>query len=386
VSLFDVAWRRLVRCDPRKKTTGFQPATKQTLVELAESRAGMRRGSGAQDGRVLTALPARSWTLKSAGGEMAEMSRRDALRLIGTGAAALAAVTSCASQSGSSGPTTTPPVATTAMLTRRIGSSGESLPVIGLGTWQTFDVGATPAERAPLEEVLGAFAAAGGKLIDSSPMYGSSEEVVGDISAKLKLRPKLFVATKVWTTGKTAGIEQMTESLRKLRADPVDLMQVHNLVDVNTHLDTLRDWQRAGRVRYVGVTHYTAGSHDAVAQVVAARPLDFIQINYSVGEREAERRLLPLALERGVAVIANRPFAGGELLRRLRDVPLPAWAAEIECASWAQLLLKFVVSHPAITCAIPATSRVAHLRDNMKAGMGRLPDEKLRARIAAAVA
>ncbi|HEX8070224.1 MAG TPA: aldo/keto reductase [Pyrinomonadaceae bacterium] len=320
------------------------------------------------------------------------MSRRDALRLMGAGAAALAVVTSCAPQATKSpAPTPGGPAPPTTgvsapLLTRRIPSSGELLPVIGLGTWQTFDVGADAAARASLEEVLGAFAAAGGRLIDSSPMYGSSEEVVGDLSAKLGLRPKLFVATKVWTTGKAAGVEQMNASLRKLRADPIDLMQVHNLVDVNSHLDTLREWQRAGRVRYVGVTHYEAGSHDAVARVVAARPLDFIQINYSVGEREAERRLLPLASERGVALIANRPFAGGELLRRLRDQPLPAWAAEIECASWAQLLLKFVVAHPAITCAIPATARVAHLRDNMRAGLGPLPDEKLRARIAAAVA
>jgi diketogulonate reductase-like aldo/keto reductase len=170
--------------------------------------------------------------------------------------------------------------------------------------------------------------------------------------------------------------------MKKLRAEPVDLMQVHNLVDVGTHLDTLVEWKREGRVRYVGVTHYTAGSHDAVAQVIASRTVDFIQINYSVGEREAERRLLPLAVERGVAVIANRPFAGGDLFSRLRSQPLPAWAAEIDCESWAQILLKFVVSHPAITCAIPATSKVTHLRDNMKAGYGRLPDEKLRARMA----
>jgi len=267
------------------------------------------------------------------------------------------------------------------MLTRRIPSSGESVPAIGLGTWQTFDVGASAAERAPLEEVLGTFVALGGKLIDSSPMYGKSEEVVGDIAAKLGLRSELFVATKVWTSGKAQGIEQMEDSMRKLHATPVDLMQVHNLVDVNNHLDTLRDWKQAGRVRYVGVTHYTASSQDEVARVVAKQSVDFVQINYSVGEREAERRLLPLALERGVAVIANRPFAGGNLFRKLRSKPLPAWAGEVDCDSWAQLLLKFVVSHPAMTCAIPATSRVSNLRDNMKAGYGRQPDETLRARI-----
>jgi diketogulonate reductase-like aldo/keto reductase len=271
------------------------------------------------------------------------------------------------------------------MMARKIPSSGELLPVIGLGTWQTFDVGANAAERAPLEEVLREFAAMGGRLIDSSPMYGNSEEVVGDIAARLGLRPKLFIATKVWTSGKAAGIRQMEESMRKLRAKPIDLMQVHNLLDAEAHLETLRTWKRQGIVRYIGVTHYTEGAHEAVSRIIAAQPVDFIQINYSVGERGAEQRLLPLALERGVAVIANRPFAGGDVFRRVRSKPLPPWAAEIDCASWAQLLLKFVVSHPAITCAIPATAKVEHLRDNMKAGYGRMPDEKLRALIAAAV-
>jgi aryl-alcohol dehydrogenase-like predicted oxidoreductase len=173
----------------------------------------------------------------------------------------------------------------------------------------------------------------------------------------------------------------MQESMQKLRVEEVDLMQVHNLVDVEAHLATLADWKREGRVRYVGVTHYTAGSHNDVARVVEKHKLDFIQINYSVGEREAERRLLPLAKERGVAVIANRPFAGGDLFRRLRSKPLPEWAGELDCDSWAQLLLKFVVSHPAMTCAIPGTSKAAHLRDNMKAATGRLPDEPMRKRI-----
>ena len=271
------------------------------------------------------------------------------------------------------------------MTERPIPSTGEMLPVIGLGTWQTFDVGATAAARAPLEEVLREFAALGGRLIDSSPMYGNSEIVVGDLAAKLGLRPRLFIATKVWTTGKAAGIAQMQASVRKLRADPIDLLQVHNLVDVETHLDTLFGWKREGRVRYVGVTHYTASSHDAVARIVASHSLDFIQIDYSAGERDAERRLLPLARERGVAAIANRPFASGALLRRLAARPLPDWAAEIGCRSWAQVLLKFVVSNPAIACAIPATSNPAHLRDNMAAGTGTFPDEDLRARIAAAV-
>jgi diketogulonate reductase-like aldo/keto reductase len=275
-----------------------------------------------------------------------------------------------------------PPVA---MLTRPIPSSGERLPVIGIGTWQTFDVGRDANARAELRGVLDSFGRGGGKVVDSSPMYGTSEEVVGDLAGALKLRPRLFVATKVWTSGRQSGIDQMNASMRKLRADPIDLMQVHNLLDVNTHLETLRAWKGEGRVRYIGVTHYTASSYDAVAAVLEREPLDFVQINYSIGEREAERKLLPLAADRGVAVIANRPFAGGDLFRRLRARPLPDYASEIGCTSWAQLMLKFILSHPAITCAIPGTSKVEHVRDNLKAGEGTLPDERMRARIAAEV-
>jgi aryl-alcohol dehydrogenase-like predicted oxidoreductase len=271
------------------------------------------------------------------------------------------------------------------MLTRPIPSSGERLPVIGIGTWQTFDVGRDASARAELREVLDSFGRGGGKVVDSSPMYGTSEEVVGDLAGELKLRPRLFVATKVWTSGRQSGIDQMNASMRKLRADPIDLMQVHNLLDVNTHLQTLRAWKREGRVRYIGVTHYTASSYEAVAAVLEREPLDFVQINYSIGEREAERMLLPLASDRGVAVIANRPFAGGDLFRRLRARPLPDYASEIGCTSWAQLMLKFILSHPAITCAIPGTSKVEHVRDNLTAGEGSLPDERMRARIAAEV-
>jgi diketogulonate reductase-like aldo/keto reductase len=213
-------------------------------------------------------------------------------------------------------------------------------------------------------------------------MYGRAEEVVGDLVEQLGARERLFVATKVWTSGRDAGIRQMEASLRKLRTERVDLMQVHNLVDVAAHLETLRAWKSEGRVRFIGVTHYTASAHEDVARVIETETdLDFVQINYSVGEREAERRLLPLARERGLAVIANRPFATGRLLQRLLGRPLPSWAAEIDCESWAQALLKFVVSHPAVTCAIPATANVAHLRDNMHAAYGRLPDDRLRERI-----
>lgn len=300
-------------------------------------------------------------------------TRRDTLRMLGATVAATAASAA-----------ETPAPAPTAMLSRPIPSSSaetETLPVIGMGTWQTFDVG-TDEERAPLEEVLKTFAELGGKVLDSSPMYGRSEEVAGDLIARLGLRPKLFLATKVWTTGRDAGIAQMEASFKKLRAEKLDLLQVHNLVDVATQLDTLRAWKKEGRIRYLGVTHYTASQHEAVAKLAATETLDFIQINYSIGEREAEQRLLPLAKDRGIAVIANRPFAGGDLFKRLREKPLPDWAKEIACDSWAQLLLKFVISHPAITCTIPATSKVAHLRDNMQAGHGPLPDEALRRKIA----
>lgn len=269
--------------------------------------------------------------------------------------------------------------------TKPIPSTGEKLPVIGLGTYQSFDVGADASERARLEQVLSAFTAAGGKLIDSSPMYGRSEEVIGDLTSKLALRPKLFLATKVWTTGKDEGIRQMRASMSKMRAATIDLMQVHNLVDVGTQLDTLDGWKKEGKVRYVGVTHYTASAHDDLAKLIGARKVDFVQVNYSAAERDADKRLLPLAHERGVAVIANRPFAAGGLLKRLSGKPLPAWAGELDATSWAQLLLKFVVGHPAVTCAIPATGNPDHMRDNMKAGFGRLPDEAMRAKIAAAI-
>jgi diketogulonate reductase-like aldo/keto reductase len=303
------------------------------------------------------------------------ISRRDMLRLLGRCAACASANLTNTWAAGSP--------ASQSMLTRPIPASGEALPVIGLGTWQTFDVGPAPSERTPLEDVLTTFVAGGAKLIDSSPMYGRSEEVVGELTSALGQRPKLFVATKVWTSGRAEGIAQMESSMRKLRANPIDLIQVHNLVDVETQLETLREWKRAGRVRYIGITHYNAGGHDAVARVLQSQAVDFVQINYSVGEREAERRVLPLALERGVAVIANRPFAAGDLFRRLRSKPLPAWAAEIDCESWAQVLLKFIISHPAITCAIPATAKAEHMRDNLQGGRGRLPDAKLRDRIAA---
>ena len=302
------------------------------------------------------------------------ITRRTLLRLLGAAAMARGAMSTNSAE------------AQPRMTTRRIPSTGEEIPVIGVGTWQTFDVDSSPAARAPLRDVLREFVALGGRVVDSSPMYGRSESVVGDLAAELAIRQKLFLATKVWTTGRESGIAQMEESFRRFRTDRIDLMQVHNLVDVTTHLATLRDWQRAGRVRYIGVTHYTSSAYGPVESVLQREKVDFLQINYSALERDAEKRLLPLAQEKGVAVIANRPFAEGALLRRLASRPLPPFAADIDCSSWAQLLLKFVISHHAITCAIPGTSKVTHLRDNAAAALGRMPDAQLRARIAAAVA
>jgi diketogulonate reductase-like aldo/keto reductase len=271
------------------------------------------------------------------------------------------------------------------MLTRPIPSTGERLPVIGLGTWQTFDVRLTPATHTQLGAVLTGLVSGGARLVDSSPMYGNAEHVVGELAAGLKLHPQLFLATKVWTTGRTEGIRQMEASLRKLQTETIDLMQVHNLVDVETHLDTLQGWKADGRVRYIGVTHYTASAHDALARVIASRPLDFVQVNYSAGEPEAARRLLPLAQERGVAVLVNRPFGGGGLLRRLQGRPLPGWATEHGYTSWSALLLAFVLAHPAVTCAIPATSQTAHLKENLQAALLPLPDADTVRRIAVEV-
>jgi diketogulonate reductase-like aldo/keto reductase len=268
------------------------------------------------------------------------------------------------------------------MLNRPIPSTGEEIPVIGLGTWKSFDVGESPTARAGPKAVLAEFVKLGGRLVDSSPMYGRAETVVGDLASELGILDGLFMATKVWTTGRAQGIAEMQSSMKKMRVPRMDLMQVHNLLDVDVHLATLAEWKEQEIVRYVGVTHYTASAHDDVARVLSRHSVDFLQINYSVAEREAEQRLLPMAQERGIAVIANRPLATGALVARLRARPLPPIAGELACTSWAQLLLKFVVSHPAMTCAIPATSNPEHLRDNMMAGSGPMPDEKQRVEIA----
>jgi diketogulonate reductase-like aldo/keto reductase len=260
------------------------------------------------------------------------------------------------------------------MNTRPIPATREALPVVGCGTWIGFDVAPGSAEYQRLPGVLEALFAAGGTVLDSSPMYGRSEAVTGDLLATSNQRAQAFLATKVWTSGRDAGIAQMEQSFQRLRTERIDLMQVHNLVDWRTHLKTLRGWKDKGRVRYVGITHYTASAYAEVEAVLRAEKLDFLQINYSLDAPEAGQRLLPLAAERGVAVIVNLPFGGGGLLRRLRDKPLPAWAAEIGCTSWPQLLLKFVLSHPAVTCTIPGTSRPEHMADNAAAGAGTFAD------------
>lgn len=302
---------------------------------------------------------------------MNDLTRREAAKRITLGAAALMLPTSIARAANES------PL----MLTRAIPSSGEKLPVIGLGTWQTFDVELGASNEPQLSGVLQRMAQGGASLIDSSPMYGRSENVIGQITSKLALRDKLFLATKVWTQGKQAGMESMERSMTRFRTKKIDLMQVHNLVDVDTHLATMRDWKQQGRFRYIGVTHYNASALPEVEKVLRAEKVDFLQINYSVGEREAEQRVLPLAQERGVAVIINRPFGGGDLFRRLRSKPLPEWAAEFDCTSWAQFLLKWIIAHPAVTCAIPATDKPDHMEDNLRGGMGKMPDEKMRSRM-----
>jgi diketogulonate reductase-like aldo/keto reductase len=271
------------------------------------------------------------------------------------------------------------------ILARPIPSSGETVPAVGLGSWRTFDVGAAAAARAPLREVLQRFVDLGGRVVDSSPMYGAAESVIGDLAAELGVGDRLFLATKVWTSGRQAGVAQMEQSIRRLRARRLDLMQIHNLLDWRTHLRTLRDDQQAGRLRYVGVTHYTERAYDELEGVLRSEPLDFVQVNYSLGEREAERRILPLARDRGIAVLVNRPFSAGDLFQRVRGQALPPWAADVGCESWAQVFLKWILADPAVTCVIPATSRVQHLVDNMRAGLGSLPDESARTRMAALV-
>ena len=307
-------------------------------------------------------------------GDPASIHRARFLRL-GAAMAAQLAISPLHAQSAA-------PAAQARMHARAIPSSGERLGVIGCGTWQTFDVGSAEEDRKRLAEVLRILFDAGGSVVDSSPMYGRSEAVTGDLLTQLGMHDRAFVATKVWTRGAAEGVRQMEESMRLLQHKRIELMQIHNLVDWRVHLKTLRAWKEAGRIKYLGITHYTESAFGELEAIMKAEKLDFVQLNYSLDDRAAEARLLPLAAERGIAVLVNQPFGGGGLLRGLADRPLPAWAADIGCTSWAQVLLKYVVGHPAVTCAIPGTSRPQHMRDNAAAGMGVVPDAAMRRRMA----
>lgn len=326
------------------------------------------------------ASPRQSRTVARDGGKLdGPMSRAQFLKL-----AATAAVAVIGGRAFGAAAALNPSSKSEAVMHQReIPSSGEMLPIVGCGTWQTFDVAPASEERASLAEVLRVLFAAGGSVIDSSPMYGRSEAVVGELLSQEQAHDKAFVATKVWTRGRQAGIRQMRRSMELLKDERIELMQIHNLVDWRTHLATLREWKQEGRIAYLGITHYTASAYDEVESIMRAEPLDFVQINYSLGDREAERSLLPLAADRGIAVLVNRPFGGGGLLRSLSATPLPSWAPEIQCETWAQILLKYVFGHPAVTCAIPGTSRPRHMAENCRAGTGMLPDDAMRRRMLA---
>jgi len=268
------------------------------------------------------------------------------------------------------------------MLTRPIPGTDETIPVVGLGTWEVFDVAGSREEIATRREIVDMLVERGGSLIDSSPMYRRSEEIVGDIIRASGNRDDLFLATKVWTNGKSRGESQMQRSADLMNAGVIDLMQVHNLRDVDVHMATIREWQQEGRIRYNGITHYTARAHRSMESAMQDFEPQFIQINYSLGEREAEQRVLPLAQELGIAVVINRPFMEGRLFSAVRRQELPDWASEF-AQSWGQFFLKFILSHPAVTCVIPGTSNLDHMVDNLGAGFGTLPDTATRVKMTA---
>lgn len=264
---------------------------------------------------------------------------------------------------------------------KAIPGSAETLPVIGLGTSRTFNISSDQAALSGLAEVLQTFFDSGGELIDSSPMYGRAEQVIGELLSRIGYGDKLFAATKVWTDGKQSGIRQMEDSLQKWGVERFDLMQIHNLRDWQTHLETLVAWKAEGKIRYCGITTSHGRDHRELEQILSRESLDFVQFSYNIEDRTVEKRLLPLAADRGMAVLINRPFQRGELFRKVKGKALPGWAAEFDCSSWGQFFLKFIVSHPDVTCVIPATSKVHHMQDNMMAGIGRLPDTAMRKRM-----
>jgi diketogulonate reductase-like aldo/keto reductase len=306
------------------------------------------------------------------------LDRRSALKLLAAAVAAPAAGIAATSDPTGIAAATDRTVATavpaSGMTTRRVAKTDEPIPVVGLGTSDTFDLDASPQARAPLRTVLEAFAAGGASVVDTSPMYGRAEGVLGDLAGATGLRDRLWLATKVWTRGREAGIAQIEQSYARLRTQRLDLLQIHNLLDWQEHLPTLRALQADGRVRYTGITHYRADAHAELERVLAAERFDWLQVNYSLAEPEAADRLLPWCRDHGVAVLANRPFADGALFARVQGRPLPPWAAELGCASWAQFFLRFALSHPAVTCVIPATSKPRHVADNLAAGRAPLPD------------
>ena len=266
-------------------------------------------------------------------------------------------------------------------ITRAIPSTGERIPVIGMGTSRTFDVGADAGARSQLQAVLQAFFDGGGALIDSSPMYGNAESVVGDLLKNVRYKDKLFAATKVWTYGRQAGSDQMQQSMQRMGVAVMDLMQIHNLRDWKIHLPVLREWKEEGKIRYIGITTSHGRSHDELEQVMRSETLDFVQFTYNIGNRTVEESLLPLAADRGIATLINRPYQRGALFKKVKGQSLPEWSKEFDCRSWGNFFLKFVLSHPAVTCIIPATSKVHHMQDNMAGGLGRLPTKKMRQRM-----
>jgi aryl-alcohol dehydrogenase-like predicted oxidoreductase len=272
-------------------------------------------------------------------------------------------------------------IARTALLKRPIPSSGEMLPSVGLGTSRVFDVGESPDDREPLSEVLKLLTDHGGSVVDTSPMYGRAERVVGDLAHRGGLSDRIFLATKVWTRGREAGATQMEESMRLLRTDTIDLMQIHNLVDWKTHLGTLRGWKEEGRIRYLGITHYRVDAFAALEEIMRTEQIDFVQLNYSILTPAAADRLLPLAADRGIAVLVNRPYENGAVFSRVRGMDLPDWAKELEISSWGQFCLKWVLADPAVTCVIPGTSKPRHMLDNLGAGFGPLPEPAQRERM-----
>ena len=288
------------------------------------------------------------------------LSRRQALKNISFGATGLAFPELLFGQNPS-------------MMKKVIPSTGIKIGVVGLGTWQTFDVGNSESARSPLKEVLKILVDAEGSVIDSSPMYGTSEKVVGDLTKELNIQGQIFYATKVWTSGRASGVSQMKSSFSKMKVSQMNLMQIHNLQDWKTHLKTLYQWKEQGLIKHIGITHYVNSAHDDLERIIKSENIDFIQVNYSIIDRNAEKSLLPTALDNGVAVLTNRPYAGGSLFRKIKGVDLPAWADEIDCKSWGQFFLKYLISHPAVTCVIPGTSKPHHMKDNVGAGFGSLP-------------